>query len=101
MPEPVHEFWRRRTWTVFQVVTVLILTVGTAGWVLPGYLALSYHMTGVELELSGTADPYAFAYSSESQRMLKLAAVWLFSVLFVWGFLGARRLLFPTRIEGA
>jgi hypothetical protein len=91
----------RKSWTAFQVATVLILTIGTAGWVVPAYLALSFYMTGVEYELAGTADQSSFPFMSESQRLLKLAAVWLFAVLFVWGFLGARRLLLPTRNEKA
>jgi hypothetical protein len=88
-----------KSWTAFQLLTVLILTIGTAGWTVPAYLALSLHMTGVEQELSKATGESSFPFFEESRRMLKLAAVWLFSVLFVWGFLGARRLLLPTRNE--
>ena len=76
-----------KSWTVFQLATVLVLTVGTAGWVLPAYIAAGLFMTGIENE--------SFEYYPQAHRMLKLAAIWLFAVLFVWGFMGARRLLFP------
>jgi hypothetical protein len=87
----------RKSWTAFQVLTVFILTIGTAGWVVPGYLAASLHMTGIEHAVAGTADDHSFPFLSEAQRMLRLCGVWLFAVLFVWGFLGARRLLLPIR----
>jgi hypothetical protein len=87
----------RKSWTVFQVLTVLILTIGTAGWVVPGYLAVSLYMTGIEHAMSDATGDHSFPFISEAQRMLKLCGVWLFAVLFVWGFLGARRLIFPVR----
>jgi hypothetical protein len=77
-----------KSWTVFRLITVLILTVGTAGWVLPGYIAAGLFMTGIEHD--------SFESFPQAHRMLKLAAIWLFAVLFVWGFMGARRLLFPV-----
>ena len=87
----------RKTWTAFQIFTVLVLTIGTAGWVVPGYLAVSLYMTGIEHAIAGTAGDHSFPFISEAQRMLRLCGVWLFAVLFVWGFLGARRSLFPVR----
>ena len=87
----------RKSWTVFQVLTVFILTIGTAGWVVPGYLAVSLYMAGIEHTMSGATENHSFPFMSEAQRMLRLCGVWLFAVLFVWGFLGARRLLFPAR----
>lgn len=88
-----------RSWTALQVATVLILTVGTAGWVVPAYRALSLHMTAVGHALAGAAGHESLPWLEEAQRMARLAAIWLFAVLFVWGFLGARRLLLPTRRE--
>jgi len=87
----------RKSWTIFQVLTVVILTIGTAGWVVPGYLAVSLYMAGIEHAMSAATNDHSFPFVSEAQRMLKLCGVWLFTVLFVWGFLGARRLLFPVR----
>ena len=89
----------RRTWTAFQVLTVLILAVGTAGCVLPAYVGFKFYLTGIEDVAAGTTGDNSFPFLHEAHRLIRLAAMWLFTVLFVWGFLGARRMILPTQRE--
>ena len=86
-----------RTWAILQLMTVLILTFGSAGWVLLGYMSSIQVLAG--METSAGSEEIAAVHFDEARRLSWLTAIWLFSVLFVWSFLGARRMLLPTRHE--
>ena len=74
-----------------RIIQSLCIGLLSAGWIFPGYLAISYQWRGNKLQIADEVFQHSFPYFAESQRMLGISAIYLFVVISFWGFYAFRK----------
>jgi hypothetical protein len=82
-----------------RLLGVLIIVVGSVGWLVPTYAAAHYYVgyleEVVDLRLKGLEPMTKFDFLLPMQQMIWLAVAWLAVVIVCWSSVGAWKLLRP------